>query len=199
MTIRKLLTLLAAMCVLVPGTTAVLARASDTPVADAIPLRSDELSDLSADVSILRDPSETDGPVTAEDVQGAPILPNDVIALSDARQVADSDLLIAPTKDGTGVCVAGPGRMACGNADQLTEQGASPAVTWDAEGEVHLIGLASDDVTTVTVVYSDGTEQEVDTSANVLDTVLRDRPVAIRWDGPQGVERMDMPANVDVP
>ncbi len=49
-------------------------------------------------------------------------------------------------------------------------------MTWNAEGEVHLIGLAADGVASVTVVYDDGTVQEVEASANVLDAVLKDSP-----------------------
>lgn len=197
MTIRKLIVLLVATCLLVPAATAVLAGASDA-TEDAVPVRSATLASLSQDMVILRDASKTDGPVAAEDVKGAPLLVDDVIALGDARRFGD-DLLVAPTKDGTGLCVAGPGRMACGSATQLVEEGASPAVIWNAEGDVHLIGLAKDGIASVRVVYSDGTEQEVDASANVLDAVLRDRPVAIRWDGPHGAERVTAPAQVDVP
>ncbi len=72
-------------------------------------------------------------------------------------------------------------------------------MTWNAEGEVHLIGLAADGVASVTVVYDDGTVQEVEASANVLDAVLRDRPVAVRWDGPQGAEHLNSSARIDVP
>jgi len=198
MTIRKLLVLLAAICVLVPAATAVLAGASDA-TSDAIPVRSDELSALSDDMAILRDASKTDGPVDVADLHGAPIMADDVIALDDARQVADSELLVAPTTDGSGLCVAGPGRMTCASASQLAEHGAAPAVIWNAEGDVHLIGLAADGVAAVMVVYSDGTVQEVEASANVLDAVLRDKPVAVRWDGPQGAERLAAPTQVDVP
>src|SRR5829696_5503288 len=158
MTIRKLLVLLAAICVLVPAATAVLAGASDA-TSDAIPVRSDELSALSDDMAILRDASKTDGPVDVADLHGAPIMADDVIALDDARQVADSELLVAPTTDGSGLCVAGPGRMTCASASQLAEHGAAPAVIWNAEGDVHLIGLAADGVAAVMVVYSDGTVQ----------------------------------------
>ncbi len=108
MSLRKLLVLLAAICVLVPAATAVLAGASDA-TSDAIPVRSDELSELADEMEILRDPSETDGPVEVSDLHGAPIMADDVIELDDARQVADSDLLVAPTTDGSGLCVAGPG------------------------------------------------------------------------------------------
>lgn len=198
MTIRKLLILLAAVCVLVPAATTVLAGASDA-TSDEIPVRSDDLAALSDDMAILRDASKTDGPVEVADLNGAPVMADDVIALDDARQVADSELLVAPTTDGSGLCVAGPGRMTCGSADQLARDGAAPAVIWNAEGDVHLIGLAEDGVASVTVVYSDGTEQEVEASANVLDAVLRDKPVTVRWDGPQGAERLAAPTQLDVP
>lgn len=188
MTVRKWLCFLGVICAVSSLAGAAGAyNADSTNSNSAVPLKSAKLQALSARMSVLQA-----GTGRLRDVSRSPVLPDDVIDLADARQLnAHPQSFVAPTTDGTGLCLAGPGRMACTNADDLARSGASPAVVWNADGQTHLFGFTTDDVDQVSVEFADGTEELVGSTANVLDAQLRERPVAIRWEGPQGAEVLE--------
>lgn len=80
----------------------------------------------------------------------------------------------------------------------LSDAGRSPVLPDDiidlAEARQHLFGFTTDDVDQVSVEFADGTKDVIRATANVLDAQLRDRPVAIRWEGPHGPEVLETAA-----
>lgn len=147
-------------------------------------------------VALLRAGAAKAGPATDAEITNSPIDPDgDVIdvdhvvrpAVSPAtRQALNGGLLVAPTTDGSGLCVAGAGRMACDSAENIDRRGAIVGVTWNAKGQVALTGLTTDSVPQVTVAYSDGTSTTVSATDNTLNTVLPKRPTSVSWTGPAG-------------
>ncbi len=192
MSVRRLLISLVAIGVLMPIAVAIASARGDVAPSPGVPMRSAELAALAPQVAVLDDPDRT---TAVQDVGGAPIMrQDDVVDVADARSVAsDPDVLVAPTSDGSGVCVAGPGRMTCDNADDLSATGATVAVTWNADG-VKLIGLVTDAVDGVTVVYADGRTETIAAQDNILDAALSARPTIVRWQGPAGTQQLAVAA-----
>lgn len=190
MTVRKWLCLLGVIGLVSSLAGAAGAYDDSTSSNSAVPLKSTKLQALSVKMAVLQAGT---GPLS--DAGRSPVLPDDIIDLAEARQLnAHPQSFIAPTTDGTGLCLAGPGRMACTKADDLAQSGASPAVVWNADGQTHLFGFTTDDVDQVSVEFADGTKDVIRATANVLDAQLRDRPVAIRWEGPHGPEVLETAA-----
>lgn len=187
MTVRKFLIMPLAACATVSAATAAVAQTFDAGPTATVPLASSALRSLASKMSVL-----TDGTEPLRDVGAVPVTADDVVDLRDARQLtAQPDSILAPTTDGSGLCVAGPGRMACATVEALTRRGAAPAFVWNAAGDVHLFGLTTDEVEAVTAVYRDGREETVPARDNVLDADLTERPVSIRWQGPDGAESVE--------
>lgn len=197
MNVRRFLVLLVAVCAAASGATVALASSQQGSAGDPapVPLPTAELQALADDVAVLRDPAMTDGQASAADLDHLPVAPNDpVLDVADARGlVAHPGLVLAPTSDGTGVCVAGDGRMTCGAAASVADTGAAPAVLWNVDG-VSLLGVTSDDVPHVTVVYAGGATETVAAVDNVLEAELRARPVEVHWTGPAGPEHLTVTA-----
>lgn len=201
MTVRKFIIALVSICALAAGTTVAVGGAAEpTPGPRAFSLSSGALKQLAGEMNVLRNADLNLGQVTdTEDLAGTPVVRDDVIAVVDLRKLAaHPGALVAPTRDGTGLCVTAPARMTCGNTETLQEQGVAPAVVANSEA-IHLIGLATDSVQSVEVVYPNGRTQTIEVTDNVIDVKLDSFPESVRWEGPRGPEALPVPRPAEAP
>lgn len=160
---------------------------SDASATVAIPSwRLGDLPDAAAHVSLLRNTGLQT--VTAEELARTPILSigDREIDARLVRRVPGRDLFVAPTRDGSKLCVAVAGNLGCATVEQLTTGSGALSAGNTLDGGWTASGLLADDAGPATAIYPDGTRQKLTTTDNVINEPLAGRPDTIRWTNANG-------------
>lgn len=125
--------------------------------------------------------------------RGGPLTEN--LDVDSARRVRSPDgrsaWLVPGARDR--VCVLRSAAVNCVEAEQLTRDGFTPAMSWRRGEPVHLAGLAADGAGTVLVTLIDGRRVSVTPQENVVAAELPAAIGSIEWAGPRGRESLALP------
>src|SRR5581483_5053977 len=83
--------------------------------------------------------------------------------------------------------------LSCPPVADVTQNGASIAVSLHANHEIVLTGIASDSVQQVTAVFADGSTQVINAADNFLWATLPHGPKEVDWIGPDGPQVVHLP------
>jgi hypothetical protein len=146
------------------------------------------VADVRNEVSVLRSAARESAAIPDVIAEG-PLMTDDAVAEEQARRVRGTEQAwIAPSANGEAVCVVGQGELACHTAEALGGRGAAVGFFKHAHTPWRTTGVATDDVTSVTVVLPDGQEVTTSVQLNYFSIESDAVPVEVRWDGASGPE-----------
>lgn len=117
----------------------------------------------------------------------SPLLEDEPARAEDARRVrAVEQAWIAPSTNREAVCVLGPGELACPSAEVIERDGAAVGFFKHHGTPWRVTGVATDEVTAVTVLRDDGSVSQVPVKHNYFEMESSAPPIELSWEGPNG-------------